>query len=438
MPMMERRKSESNQELEKLKSMISKLEQKNDQMMKKLDSEPKQKLTPVKATSSKAITPSSRLLEGSYSKPVQPQGRKFTEYTNKLAEKPPKQHILGASPSNYTRSPSYNKSPRKATAPQLSSSPHQREIEKLNTQISTLTEDNKKLKEEMKLLSGSLVNKNGIIKNYASKVADLTSQLEGMRKENERLMMSNQKLRSMNEAEKVALTRVNERLRAREIELGQLKGGRSNQEDIKKQIQKIIHEFSSMLESKHGKTNAAAFNKGNEIEDLKSLLTNKLKSLEKNLTELNIEAHQSLLNDYKNEEILQEDTNEDVVSRYLDYSEMKSFESSEDPLRVRERLGERLREIETKLQNLEEIQSDKAHQFSQEKQAEIKNLIEFLNMERDEIINRLECNTYFTILVFNDVHIVKQDSRFPRDESILDRVARDPTPRDQEDSLRGK
>ena len=354
--------------------MIHRLEEKNSIMMKKLESEPGSKNLSLRTTP----TSSKGFESNDHSKQTEKRNSFSVRDSSNVSDLMKKPFLAGSPTSQIKNAKTSVGIPMQ-----------NQDSERLNLKVQRLGEENTKLQQEIKSLNSSLLNKNAIIKNYNTKINDLTAQLDNFKRENTMLFASNNKLRSISETEKLALSRVHSKLRNQEALLHAIENSAKRNGDAKKQVQKIIYDCTTMLEAKY--TKGIGQNE-HELQGARGLLTGKLQSLERSLTQLTEDAHHTLATAFKQERPPKE-ANEELVSRYIDYSEMKSFESSEeDPTKLKDRLLSRLSEIDMKLKNLEEIEKDQASQsFVQERKSELKNLLEFLNMERDEILHRLQC-----------------------------------------------
>ena len=279
-----------------------------------------------------------------------------------------------------------------------------KELEIVNAKCSVLINENQKLKEDNNFLKSELATKTVVISVNAKKIRDLTEEIANLRTNDNNLFSNNIKLKTLNEAEEVIIEELKENLNVVENQLLMQKMGYLNKTlAIKKEINKIFNEFNTILSSKSNRIDEIYQHNEAVLHYVKNVLINKLKELEKSslfetqnddMIESSLMIASSLNSDYnlKKEETLH--TNENMSDSSANENIISESNNNEYEL------FKQLKDIQTKIHNVEVFLQGKKD-LDDQKRKEMRNMIIFLNNEKNEIFQKLKSkfnkNRYFLI-----------------------------------------
>ena len=261
------------------------------------------------------------------------------------------------------------------------------EFEGARSNQESIYEENIKLKEEIKVLNSSFAHSQDTIKRYRTKISDLVLRITSLKKENESVLMSYKKLHTIYEIEKLALMRVNHKLRINETLMDQLKARLQKDDEVRDLAQNMANECLKMLENTYSIFDVVSPKKDNPPSELWLSMASQLKSLEKTLSQLD-GVSQYTVGGITKKDLPQEESNEEIVARYINYGELKTFENLGESFK--EKLAKRLEDVDERLQSLEGMKKYQASElYFKENPPDIRTLTEFLYMEREELVASL-------------------------------------------------
>ena len=265
-----------------------------------------------------------------------------------------------------------------------------KEIEMVNAKCSSLMNENQKLKEDNTLLKSELAAKTSAISGYTRKIRDLTEDITNLNANDSNLVSTNLRLKTLNEAEKGIIEELKDNINVLENELIMQKVAYAHKTiEIKKEINNIMNEFNTILSSKYTMMDEIFQKKEGDFHQIKNILINKLREFEKSsLLETPNEMHESSLmlasslnSDYnmKNEETSY--TNENMSN--------STDENINNDSNKKDELFKQLKDIQMKIHNVE-VFLQARNDLDDQKRKEMRNMIIFLNNEKNEIFQKLE------------------------------------------------
>jgi hypothetical protein len=255
------KKSGSFAEIQKLKSMVSHLEKKNNLIIKKLENESPEKMFPNSPKFQSQINTSEYYDQGRTS--LIDQSR----------------HIrMPLSPTSALNN-TINRSPEPRVDARKELDTLKNELSNIKFTNTTLTNENLRLKKDLEVVQ--------------LKHDETRAQLDTFKNEHIRLMEDYKKLKKAFEIEKKNVrdleklnTEFEKALKNKDNEIGNLRAQSGKKTvDMKNQIERVITDFTHIMDTKYKKIDALLEKKEHELDGFRDVLTEKLRGLERTITD---------------------------------------------------------------------------------------------------------------------------------------------------------